>query len=62
VTIKATIHTDGPFISLAFEVRPPGCRVDPQVFGPVRLATVEDAAVLLSQVARYLDEPAPERP
>jgi hypothetical protein len=63
VTIRATIQTDGPFISLAFEVRPPGpggdIQSEPrQSFGPLRLATVDDAVVLLSQFARYLDDPA----
>ena len=63
MTIRATIQTDGPFISLAFEVRPPGtggnAESEPrQSFGPLRLATVNDAVVLLSQFARYVDDPA----
>lgn len=62
MTIRATIQTDGPFISLAFEVRPAaasgGVQSEPsQSFGPLRLATVDDAVVLLSQFARYIDEP-----
>jgi hypothetical protein len=62
VTIRATIQTDGPFISLAFEVRPPGpgggADDEPrQSFGPLRVATVGDAVVLLSQFARYFDDP-----
>jgi hypothetical protein len=32
-----------------------------QSFGPLRLATVDDAVVLLSQIARYLDRPCPGR-
>lgn len=75
MTIRATIQTDGPFISLAFEVRPPGSAAGAQSgprksFGPLRLATVDDAVVLLSQFARYIDDPeqdlsvdlGPERP
>jgi len=62
VTIRATIQTDGPFISLAFEVadRPGGLEAEaspPRSFGPLRLATMDDAVVLLSQFARYVDEP-----
>ena len=62
MTIRATIQTDGPFISLAFEVRPPGqggsAGSEPrQSFGPLRLATVDDAVVLLAQFARYFDDP-----
>ena len=62
MTIRATIQTDGPFISLAFEVRPPGsvggAQSEPRrSFGPLRLATVDDAVVLLSQFARYIDDP-----
>jgi hypothetical protein len=71
VTIRATIQTDGPFISLAFDVGPPEAQDQSgnpprQSFGPLRLATVDDAVVLLSQFARYTHEPeetaAPERP
>ena len=71
MTIRATIQTDGPFISLAFDVGPQGSegRTDSpprQSFGPLRLATVDDAVVLLSQFARYMHAPdetaASERP
>jgi hypothetical protein len=59
VSIRATLKADGPFISLAFEVRAPEgegqCEpVPPQAYGPLRLATVDDAVVLLSQFARQM--------
>jgi hypothetical protein len=65
VSIRATLKTDGPFISLAFEVRPPEGEGESeaapsQAYGPLRLATVDDAVVLLSQFARHLGQD--ERP
>jgi hypothetical protein len=68
VSIRATLKTDGPFISLAFEVRPRegvGAAAPAQAYGPLRLATVDDAVVLLSQFARYMgpdDHDRDERP
>jgi len=60
VSIRATLETDGPFISLAFEVRPPeGEGAPPQAYGPLRLATVDDAVVLLSQFASHMGQDEP---
>ena len=57
MTIRATLKTEGEFISLAFEVQPAGAEGQSgQAFGPLRMATVDDAVVLLSQFARYMDE------
>ena len=67
MSIRATIQTEGPFISLAFEVGAPNPDGDEphdsrQTFGPLRMATVDDAVVLLAQFARYIARPAVERP